>query len=416
MNHIISRRGRGVTLTFFVLLLAGCAQGSIFKSRGKEFDQSGPQHPVVKIITLWQEAEGVGLDQKTTRGFGGQVLFLTYPKQLPAKLNGGTVRVYLFDDQGPPEEQVKPIHKFEFSADAWQFQLQPSSFGPAYGLFIPYVRKGLHEAHCSLRVQYTPDGGVPIYSEMATVVLPGIKPGGKDPTGLDVLEKAKQPADDRTVAPATNTTTAPASTSTVNAAAEPRRLLEQVAATQAAAAPRRLQAQPLTPAERARIISEVQAKQVKPGRPDRSQAQPAAADDEMNSPPAAKAKRAARNPRRHALDEVEDRADGQSEVRELNSLLNTPPARRQAVRRPARHLLDENPEAEVDDEFARQMVRPKRANPARQHAAPAAPAESGLDDGDASGQQTSSFRAGRGGGLNTVTISVPEQALAVNRD
>lgn len=139
------------------------------------FVEAGPNNPVVDVVCLWEPAEGRGLDNLPTRGFAVQMLFLTRGNPEPAQVNG-TLRVYVFDDQGTLEEQSKPLHQFDIEGEALQKYLTETNFGPAYQLFIPYTRKGTHEARCGLRVKYTPSGGgPPVYSKMAEITLPGAK-------------------------------------------------------------------------------------------------------------------------------------------------------------------------------------------------------------------------------------------------
>src|SRR5690606_19225612 len=47
------------------------------------------------------------------------------------------------------------------------------SLGSAYQVFVPYVRKGPWQAHCALRVRFTPKEGRPIFSDLVHVTLPG---------------------------------------------------------------------------------------------------------------------------------------------------------------------------------------------------------------------------------------------------
>jgi hypothetical protein len=130
-------------------------------------------NPAVKVLSLWQPAEGTGIDGKTCRGMVGQIYFFTRKSPIGAKVDG-TVRIYLFDDQGSDEDQVKPLHQFDFPADSWAARGQDGELGHAYSVFIPYTRKGFHEAHCGLRIRFTPAaGGFPVYSEMTYVTLPG---------------------------------------------------------------------------------------------------------------------------------------------------------------------------------------------------------------------------------------------------
>src|SRR5690606_2996280 len=117
-------------------------------------------------------AEGIGPDNLPTRGFAGKITFFTRNQKSGVRVNGD-VRVYVYDDQGPVEERGKPIHQWDFPGDAWSIHLQQSSLGPAYSVFIPYTRKGNHQALCALRVRFTPAAGTPMYSETVAVLLPG---------------------------------------------------------------------------------------------------------------------------------------------------------------------------------------------------------------------------------------------------
>lgn len=159
------------------LLLAGCSSLDTSSLLGRsKFVEAGPTNPVVDVVCLWEPAEGRGLDNLPARGFAGQLLFLTRGTAEPAKVEG-EIRVYVFDDQGPIEEQSKPIHQYDFKGEAFSQYLCETNMGAAYQLFIPYPRKGAHEANCALRVRYIPaGGGSPVYSKMADLTLPGAKP------------------------------------------------------------------------------------------------------------------------------------------------------------------------------------------------------------------------------------------------
>lgn len=153
-------------------LLTGCAGANLLKWSNKpEVPQVTPENPIQQVLSIWQPAEGV-FSGRTSRGFSGQIYFFTAGNPLPAEADGD-VTVYVFDDVGTDEEQVKPIHQFRYTADAWKKLKAQGKVGTTYGIFIPYTRPGTEEAHCSLRVRYTPANGPTIYSEMANVPLPG---------------------------------------------------------------------------------------------------------------------------------------------------------------------------------------------------------------------------------------------------
>jgi len=176
-----------LTATVIALNLAGCASSSLFKLGKDDFSKTGPRNPMYKIVALWQAGEGAGIENRTSRGFAGQILFFGKSNELPAQVEGG-VRIYVFDDQGTPEEQIKPIHEFNFTPGAWKAHLFNGKLGPTYDVFIPYTRPGYHEAKCTIRMCYTPPDGPPVYSEMVNVVLPGAKKNASGPAASSVNE------------------------------------------------------------------------------------------------------------------------------------------------------------------------------------------------------------------------------------
>ena len=163
-----------LSLACVTFMLTGCAATNIFKFGGDQFPKSGPNNPVVRILGLWQPMQGPGLQNETARGIGGQILFFDKNDEAPAQVDGD-VMIYVFDDEGSEEEQARPIHQFHFSPGAWNTHLYKGSLGATYDIFVPYTRPGVQEAKCAIRVRYTPKGGIPVYSEMVNVILPGRK-------------------------------------------------------------------------------------------------------------------------------------------------------------------------------------------------------------------------------------------------
>ncbi|MBL8848951.1 MAG: hypothetical protein JNG89_04675 [Planctomycetaceae bacterium] len=151
-------------------LLAGCSTLDLnFPEFGEAPDRSAQ---VSNIQCVWQSGEGIGLDNMPSRGFAGQVLFFVRGEPEPVPVNCD-VRVYVFDDQGTVDEQAKPIHEFNFPAAVWSSYRQETNLGPAYHVFIPYTRKGGMAASCAVRVRMTAEGRPPVYSQLATISLPG---------------------------------------------------------------------------------------------------------------------------------------------------------------------------------------------------------------------------------------------------
>gem|GEM_PF-1156072 len=141
------------------------------------------RNPVAKVVCLWEPAEGRDPKGNPCHGFAGQILFLN-SSSLPVSVDGD-VRVYLFDDQGTVEEQSEPLHKFDFDNGAWSQHYTYGTLGPAYNVFIPYMRHGTYEATCALRLRLTPKQGPAVFSEMASIELMsfhgGTKPVSKKP-------------------------------------------------------------------------------------------------------------------------------------------------------------------------------------------------------------------------------------------
>ncbi len=153
----------------------GCASSGLLDFTKDEPPAPPPRSRVVESLCIWQPAEGVGLQGEPTRGFAGQILFFSRDLSAPIPADGD-VRIYVFDDQGTEEEQARPIHQFDFPSEVWQTYLHESTLGPGYSLFIPYTRKGAHQARCSLRLRLTPKNGPVVYSDMVSIILQGKSP------------------------------------------------------------------------------------------------------------------------------------------------------------------------------------------------------------------------------------------------
>jgi hypothetical protein len=158
--------------------LAGCAAPGFLKISKDDFPKAGPKDPVVRIVGIWQPAMGPGLENKSSRGFSGQILFFGQGDR-PVQVDGD-VKIYVFDDCGTPEEQAKPISDHNFPAKSWNALLSKGPLGATYGVFIPYIRPGNYEAKCTLRVRYKPANGPVAYSDMVNILLEGKKKPAPD--------------------------------------------------------------------------------------------------------------------------------------------------------------------------------------------------------------------------------------------
>ncbi len=171
MNRI---KIHSVQMAVLICSMAGCAMPGWLKSGKDNFPNTGATNPLIRILPMWQPAEGV-FDGRPSRGFYGQIFFLGQKDDVAPATVKGTAWIYVFDDQGTPEEQTKPIRIWKYESNTWNALLSKGPLGATYSVFIPYTRPGHHEAKCALRVCFTPEGSPPVNSEMLTVVLPGTK-------------------------------------------------------------------------------------------------------------------------------------------------------------------------------------------------------------------------------------------------
>ena len=165
--------GTVLSLVMF-LTLPGCTTTSLLSKwthRGVT-SKATASNPAVRILCMWQPADGAGVDDKPARGVAGQIFFFTQNSVTPVEVEGD-VRIFLFDDQGPEAQQGTALHEFDFVKGAWKAHLVGTQFGPAYQLFVPYSRKGHHQAELAVRIRLTPPNGPVIFSDMATINLQG---------------------------------------------------------------------------------------------------------------------------------------------------------------------------------------------------------------------------------------------------
>lgn len=178
---------RLLCMGILALALSGCQTLGL----GLLGDDATPAHNVREIVCLWEPAEGIGLDGLPTRGFAGQLLFFEPGNDTPVLVDGD-VMIYVFDDQGAPEEQSRPLHQFEFPGPIWQTFARDTNLGPAYQIFIPYTRKGGHYADCAIRVRLTGPEQLPVWSKLTNVPLPGRKSGSKPASAaMDVTDDGR---------------------------------------------------------------------------------------------------------------------------------------------------------------------------------------------------------------------------------
>jgi len=248
-----------LTFAWLFLGLAGCATSGWLKMPRNDFAKAGPKNPVVRILGVWEPAMGIGLDDKTSRGFSGQVYFFSQGSDLAVKVDGD-VRVYVFDDEGTPEDQMQPLHEANFSAEAWNQLLTKGSLGATYNVFIPYIRPGNHEAKCALRIRYKPATGPIAYSDFVSICLEGKKKPGAKHEYDDAGARPKARAKSNGSVP--NQLAEAAEGHATDGPPRARGLAEAITASLSpdALQPRRPSAVALTDHERERIIREVRAR------------------------------------------------------------------------------------------------------------------------------------------------------------
>jgi hypothetical protein len=144
--------------------------------------RASKSNPVVQVACMWEPSHGRDPDGAPCRGFAGQLLFLGNKGGTPVAVDG-EVMIYVFDDVGTEEEQAVPVHQFRFDSVAWNRHLKEGSLGPAYFCFIPYTRRGIHEANCSIHVKFTPKEGTELLSDASQIVLQGKSKNEPDDEG-----------------------------------------------------------------------------------------------------------------------------------------------------------------------------------------------------------------------------------------
>lgn len=179
--------------------LAGCATFDTtfdLSYFDKPLPKATATDPVVQILCMWQQAEGNDPDGRPCRGFNGQILFLSRRKGTPVQVEGD-VRIYVFDDKGSAEDQSKPLHQFNFDHGSWKIHLTKSSLGATYNVFIPYTRRDVTEADCTLRVRLKPKIGPMVLSDFSNMPLTGHKKPvrGDDAKPIPTEEVEKMAAD-----------------------------------------------------------------------------------------------------------------------------------------------------------------------------------------------------------------------------
>ena len=195
MQFHVQRIVMPLTCAMFLCSLVGCSTFHVpFE---KKIPKASASDPVVQVLCLWQQAEGRDPEGYPCKGFSGQILFLSNKAATPVQCDGD-VRIYLFDDQGDTEAQAKPLRQFDFDAGSWDVHLTKTSLGPTYSVFVPYVRRGVKDANCALRIRLKPKTGPVVFSELSNMPLNGNKKPvmGESAKPLSIEETDRMAADE----------------------------------------------------------------------------------------------------------------------------------------------------------------------------------------------------------------------------
>lgn len=157
-----------IAASLFLLSSSGCTSLSLPRLGDSSVASVKPG----RCLCLWQPVELEDASGRPVKGFGGQLYFFEADSEEPVEVDGD-VRVFIFDDVGTPEQQARPKSVKEFDAFTWKSFRSESQFGTNYSVFVPYDRASRYESTCSLRVRLLRPDGSQLFSDMATVKLPG---------------------------------------------------------------------------------------------------------------------------------------------------------------------------------------------------------------------------------------------------
>jgi len=174
-------------LSVAILMVVSCAlqsvgcssTGSIFrdpsmlvKDPGRLVGRPKTEKNIVRIVTLWEAAQGRDPDDKPARGFAGQILFFGPRGETGARVHGKVV-IYEYDNYDLDLlDDPEPLHSFTFEPDAWDIHRTEGTLGHSYSCFIPYMNRHRDQVTCGLKVELIGDDGQKISSEIVEVMLP----------------------------------------------------------------------------------------------------------------------------------------------------------------------------------------------------------------------------------------------------
>jgi hypothetical protein len=164
----VNRRTTFAALTMMAVITGaatGCSSllhtsAAIIKSPVAFVSAIRAEKRIVKILCLWEPAEGQGLDGRPSRGFAGQILLFPHGSPSPIPVHG-KIHIHEYVHFDPDDEDPQPAHRFTFDDGGWNAHRTESTLGETYNVFLPYVLKDKGHASCALRVEYiSPEGRV----------------------------------------------------------------------------------------------------------------------------------------------------------------------------------------------------------------------------------------------------------------
>ncbi|MFN9719178.1 MAG: hypothetical protein ACK58L_10815 [Planctomycetota bacterium] len=167
-------------LCVLLVPVSGCSSANSFfthpaqlvKDPGRLIGRPKMEQHVVRIVSLWEAANGKDPDGKPARGFAGQILFFGPDSQTGVRVKGKIV-VYEYDEYDPESlDEPDPIHSFTFEPDAWDLHRTEGTLGHSYSCFIPYMKRHRNQVNCGLKVDFINEQGQRVSSDIVEVLLP----------------------------------------------------------------------------------------------------------------------------------------------------------------------------------------------------------------------------------------------------
>ncbi len=131
-----------------------------------------PETPV-RMAVMWTPDILSGAGHTTTRGFGGRIFF--YNERGKPAMVLGDLTVHGFDENDPAG--ANNARRYRFTADNLHTHMSQNDLGLSYSFWLPWDAMGSEQKRITLITTFQPiEGGKPVQSEPAVVLLPGPHP------------------------------------------------------------------------------------------------------------------------------------------------------------------------------------------------------------------------------------------------